>query len=202
MTEAQRTRFYFPAWGKACHANDWHMVKGRLLAKRAKQHGVPDVDALYQSIWNAAEALALQAHRAVTAEDLRHACHVVAVGRDKSANDLTNGEVDKVVNLFRLLAEPDDLDAILAIQHPENSERTRLVHSLKKRAPEAKLLAIARNLKTWSGEWEPPFWEDMPIEALKTLSRIIARDQKQWNQPVAAPPVAAPLASAAVEEPF
>jgi len=186
MTDAQRTRYYFPAWHRACESLGWRMERGRFIGLRKPVHGVADVDALYQRVWMAAEALALQAHRAITAEDLRHGCHVAALGRDKSANDLTNAELDSVVSLFKLLHEPDDLDAIIAIQHPENAERKRLVIGLRKRAPEAKLVSIARNLKAWAGEWEEPFWEDLPLAGLRVLSRIISREQKKWNQPVAA----------------
>lgn len=197
MTEKQRTRFYFPAWGRCCHANDWRMANGRLVGQRADVHGVADVNALYQQVWDTAERLAVQAHCAVTADLLRHACHTVAVGRDKSANDLTNAEVDRVVALFRLLTDPDDLDAVIALHHPENAERERLVFSLKQRAPHSRLLAIARNLKQYAGEWEEPFWEDMPIEGLRVLSRIINRDQRA--EPVASHQGAAVSSS---EDPF
>lgn len=180
MTDRQRKFFYFPAWSKACRANDWHMAGGRFAGQRAARHGAPEVDAIYQSVWAAAETLALAEHAAVKPDHLRHACHVIAAGRDKSANDLTNAEVDRVVAIFKLLTEPDDIDAVMAIQHPENDERRRLIFNLKKSAPEALLLAVARNLKTWEGEWEAPFWEDLPLAGIKTLSQVVRAKKSNW----------------------
>lgn len=112
-----------------------------------------------------------QGHSAVVPDHLRHACHYVALGKDKSSDNLTNAELDQVLAVFRLMADPDDLKSIIDRDHPEHAERRRLV-VLCRRQPEARILAIASNLKTWAGQWEPPFWENIPIPGLRVLARI------------------------------
>jgi hypothetical protein len=136
MTKAQQTRFYFPAWSRAWKAN-WRTVKGRVEVAPGRRpcliqetHGEPLVD-----YTRAIEALATRSaqkeHRALTADDLRHACHIFALGSDKTSAALTNLETDRVVNLFRLLADPDDLDAVLALLSPELGTVKRLLWYLE-----------------------------------------------------------------------
>lgn len=173
MTEAQQRSFYFPAWNRCTRANDWRMERGRLVGKRAASHGGPETSALYERVWIAAEELARRQARSVTAEDLRHACHVVALGRDKSSKELRNAEVDRVVGLFRVLQDPDDLDALLDWLHPENGERKRLVAAIKAAAPHAYIDRICRSRSDWN--YEPPFWEDLELSALRQLRITLRR---------------------------
>ena len=67
-----------------------------------------------------AEVLAHGHHRSVTADDLRRGCNVVATGKI-SSGDLDNKQTNRVVALFKLLTDPDDLDAVMNWLHPENA---------------------------------------------------------------------------------
>ncbi len=167
MTEKQLKHFYFPLWNRVTHANDWHMVKGRLHGQRAQQHGPPDITDLYQSVWRLAADTAAKAHRAITPDDLRHATHRVALGHDKSAKDLTNPELDKVAALMKLLAEPDDLDAILDFLHPENAARDRLLYSIERLADDPYTRRVSAD------RWGTAEWRDLDLQQLKQLAMTL-----------------------------
>ena len=151
MTEAQKKRFYFPAWGRCAEAMDWRMEKGRLIVTLAGQRteisGWPGpAREAGLSVLDYAAAAAAEGRRRVTAEDLRHGCNLVATGgRESSSERLTNKEVNRVAVLFRLLREPEDLDAVIEWLHPENADKRSLLSYLRKLAGEDVLVAIARN---------------------------------------------------------
>jgi len=91
---------------------------------------------VYQAVWNTASGLAWQAGRgSLTADDLRHGCHCVAVGRAVSSKHLTNAELDHVLALFRLLADPDNLAHVQAWQDRDAGERRRHVHVITQAEP-------------------------------------------------------------------
>src|ERR1043166_2597450 len=130
MTEKQEA-FYWRLWSRVCHANDWRFFKGRIGADAQR-----DTSEHHRAVWRAAGALAAKAQRSVTADDLRHGCHVYAIGRDKPHLELhPTNEVSRVFQLFRLLIEPNDLDAVMDWQDPDRDERRRLVVGIKRMAP-------------------------------------------------------------------
>ena len=179
MLTASQITYYGKLWGRACKANGWRMDRGRLQGRTSGNE-------LVLKIFLLAEQHALAHHRAVTIEDLRRACTAHAAGRFCSTKDLTNREFDSLISLLKLLADETDIGASVRLGDPDIGERERLVINIRKRAPEAKVLAIARNLNTWAGMWEPPHWENLPIPGLTLLLTILAGEQKKWNAPVAA----------------
>lgn len=169
MTEAQQRRFYFPCWNACAVANGWFMVKGRLRADLVTQREEyaawsDPARELYLKVVTTAEQLALQNHRHVVADDLRRGCNVVATGKI-SSGDLDNKQTNRVVALFKLLADPEDLDAVMNWIHPENAERGSFVAFLKKKAHEGLIVTIARNAFATSD------WESLPIEKLRWLAK-------------------------------
>jgi len=181
MTEKQQRRLYFPAWGKCAAANDWRMQKGRLVADLAQQReevlawDEPARTAML-NVLDYAEQLAMQEHRAVTADDLRHGCNLVATaGRKSGSGDLRNREVNRVVALFRLLHEPGDLDCIMAWLNPEESDRKSLASFIRRLAPEATLTAIARNA------FGTIFWEDLDAQKLRWLLGQVKKRAEKWR---------------------
>ncbi len=173
MTEAQQRRLYFPAWERCARANHWVMERGRLVADLAKQtKDFLEWPGREHPVWMVgpavigyAEMLAVVGHRRVTAEDLRHGCNLVATGGKKeSSGAMDNRETSRVVSLFALLEEPDNVGAVLEWLHPENAERRGLVSWIRKQAPEATLVAIARNA------FGTVFWEDLDGGKLKWLA--------------------------------
>jgi hypothetical protein len=175
MTDKQRKLFYFPAWHRCCAANNWVEVKGR-MAEDARR---TDPDAPEMAvIWTMATQAAEARHSAVTVDDLRHACHALALGKDKSCTDLTNPEVQRVVDLFEYLAAPDNLDMCMKWQDPRLSQKRSLISYIKRRAPEQYICAIARD------RWDTIFWEDRSIEELRWLSAQLAHRSNTWRRPV------------------
>lgn len=177
MTDNQRKHFYFPAWLACAAAYDWRMVGGRLLAdlaalrERCNQLPEPAAGVLYD-VLTAAEKLARQEHRAVVADDLRHACNLVA-GGNASANKLNNGQLSKVVNLFRLLRDPDDLTAVMHWLNPDEADRVSLADHIATLCPEARLRAIAVNA------WNTSEWRDQDASRLRWLLREVRHTNRQ-----------------------
>jgi hypothetical protein len=122
MTASQAKK-YWRRWSAVCRANHWRWLKGRLVPEAASE-----ISPHHVLVWNVARARAVQQHRGVIADDLRHACHILALrGRDKSHGDLTNAEFNRLLCLWGderqmagLLMEPDCLASAINFDHPEN----------------------------------------------------------------------------------
>lgn len=181
MTEAQQRRFYFPVWNTCAVANGWFMVKGRLRAdvqsqKSEVQGWSEPARELCLKVLTSAEQLALQQHRGVTADDLRRGCNLVAAGK-VSSGDLDNKQTNRVVALFKLLTDPDDLDAVMNWLHPEKAEHGSFVAFLKKRAHEGLIITIAQNA------FDTKDWESLPIEKLRWLAKELKGREPKFKRP-------------------
>jgi len=168
MTESQRTS-YFRRWQRAFSAN-WFMDRGRVR----KRDGRTESESL-TAVVNAANRIATEAHRSPTADDLRHACHIVAIGRPKSSKEITNAEIDRIWLLFSLLTDPDNVDAVVKWQHPEIGERERLVKWISSLAPDATILVIARN--AFGDAFDFGHWQSLDIPKLKWLGKTLRSRQ-------------------------
>lgn len=147
MTKGQRLGFYFPTWNKVCRVHGWKSrLRGQeLLATRRDSWGSPEVDALYRKVWFIALGLADREDRDVTITDLRHACSQMVNPSLVHSADLNNTETNRVVALFDLLADPDDLNAMTKWLYPENAAKAGLIVSIKRKAPLAYYTAIAKD---------------------------------------------------------
>lgn len=144
MTKAQKCRFYFPAWSAAAKAHGWQSQGAVLQSQRQECWASPDLNALYQQIWSIALEWARRDGRAVKPDDFRHACHAVALGRDESSADMDNAELDRIVALFKLLADPDDLRAVMAWSSPNEARRKRLLWWIRHNCVESYVVAVCR----------------------------------------------------------
>lgn len=176
MTENQRKYFYFPAWLACARANDWRMVGGRLLADLPAQlekcNALPEPAAgVLFDVIHKAMALAAQDHCAVTADHLRHACNAIA-GGNSSSGKLNNGQLSKTVNLFNLLAEPENLTCVMHWLNPEEADRVSLADHIGRLAHEAQLRAISVNA------WNTSEWRDQSIDRLRWLLREVKHENK------------------------
>jgi hypothetical protein len=185
MTEAQQKRFYFPAWNKCADVNDWRMQKGRFVGslQTATRGAPPDIRAVIEQVWGFAEQLAAAEHRGLKPDDLRHACTMVVTGKNQSSSNLNNREVQRVVDLFDLLRDPTNLDFVMRWVNPEVSERKNLVKAIKAKAEEAYICAIAKD--RFSGQFEYPFWEDLPINLLKQLAMTLNNRNRAYAKVLA-----------------
>ena len=184
MTPSQRKSLYFPAWQRCAKANSWQMVEGRLLAVPAEQleafAGWPDpAGPVGTEVVTTAQNLATHEHRAITAEDLRHACnHVATTGRTVSSGKLTNKEINRAVDLFNLLTDPWNLTCVAAWLNPADAERASYLSFLPKQTLDAVLRRIATNA------FDTSEYEKLDIAKL----RWIAGQVKHRGQPQAPKP--------------
>jgi hypothetical protein len=149
MTEKQRYALYFPAWSQAAQNHGWNR---RGLSTRVPFFGNPQLNELYQRIWQIALERA-QGTKGPSAEHFRHACHLVAFGEDKSSNQLNNQEVDRIVALFRMLANPDDLAATLAWSNPQEEKRKRMLWWIENNCTESYVIQVSRE-KFQTANWQ------------------------------------------------
>lgn len=116
-------RRYWPAWNAAFRAaweNDRGGVRPRALREEPADASMPGPAEIERI------ADRLRGCCRLDADHLRHACHVRALGRDKSSTMLSAHEVDRVVLLFRLLANPMELDAVNRWLNPDLDARERI----------------------------------------------------------------------------
>jgi class 3 adenylate cyclase len=166
MTQAQHKRFYLPAWNRAFAAN-WRRDRGTV----ARLDGRESTE-LLTAVETAAVARAVRRFGRVVADDLRHACHEVALRRDKSSLDLTTGEANRVVALFDLLADPLDLKARVRWECPERAEEESLRAALR-RFPVAYVVQVCRD------KFGTRYWEQLRLPELRMLHVTLRERFKQ-----------------------
>lgn len=170
MNEAQAKRLYFPAWNRAFAAN-WYHDRGTAVRRQGRFcQELDQVEAV------AAERARQRSCR-VTANELRHACHLVALGLDKSSLDLSNRELDQVLALFRVLADPDDLSARIALDHPEKDARRRLEWAVRNCGlPEAYVRTVCSS-KFGTHNWRG--LDDLPLRQLMVTLKCRAKARRE-----------------------
>lgn len=160
MTPKQTT-FYWSLWRECCQKNGWRMERGRLLYDPFKLNEVG------KKVWTCAEQLALQSHRAVILDDLRHGCHFVALSRMRSSKDFSNKEFNKVRLVLQLCADFDNLQAQMEQANPAMVENASFDSFLLKRANEAAIISISSNA------FGTKHWRDLPIEKKRWIAKTV-----------------------------
>lgn len=177
MTPAQSRRLYFPAWHEAFKAN-WRKDRGSVI--RLERSANPTLASQLEGIGG---QWAHAAVRALQERDLRYAVHVVALGSAKDSQDLTNDQLDRVLARFRLLADPDNLAAVVAVDHPEKAARERLEWAVTNLGlPEAYIRQVSRQFG--SAEWRD--LDDSKLRGL--IGKLRARAQSRAPQEKAEDP--------------
>lgn len=189
MLSSSQTTLHWKRWAACAHANSWSMAKGRLVPEAQATRGAT---LLHKLVWRDAERLARQESRGVAADDLRHACYITATTKVpgwpaswlpvSSLKDLSNRSFSRLLVLWDLLIDADNLDAQIKWEHPENSEREGLIKSIERRAPDAVIRAIAGNA------WGTRAWElETDLGKLRWLLRTLAEKQTRHHQPIEQP---------------
>lgn len=173
MTPPQH-KFYLRRWAAVVRANGWRMVKGRLAENavgRESSRAAAPASPHHQAVFAAAEQLAALQHRALTADDLRHACHVVALGRDKSSKDFSNRDFDRLLvywgderTITGLLLEPLDLAADIHRANPDLKTRARHQHFLQHECLGGYVMSECERI------FHTKEWEALPTHQLIQLS--------------------------------
>ena len=156
MTSSQKFRLYLPAWAEVVRVQGWRMDRAthRLVGPRREFWGGDETSRLYARVWQHADTLSVRAARGVRPDDLRHGVHVAALGRDMSSSGFDNRQLDRVLVALRLLANADDVGAMLSWLHPEQGVRSRRVWWLRNRCHPAYVARVARDMygvADWSG---------------------------------------------------
>lgn len=118
---------YWRRWAACTRANNWKMVGGRLHSA-----AVMDASEHHRSVVAAARQLAAEKAVGLSPEILRHACHIVALGRDKSHAKFSNKDFDAILNYWGderairgLLIVPEDLASEIHRSNPALKTRER-----------------------------------------------------------------------------
>lgn len=176
MTTAQEKK-YWRRWNAVSGWLGWFMRAGRLVhGPESTVHGPQSEH--HARVWQIAQTLAAAGARAVVPEDLRHACHIYAIGRDRSHKDFSNAQFSRVLVLWGnelprgasgalrgLLLDPEDLASIVAWDNSEVAQRRALVEGIRRSAPFAMIDTIAR--RNCREHYQAPFYEDLPLPELR-----------------------------------
>ena len=134
MTIAQH-KFYWRRWAAVARHNSWWMSARRLFEGAFES---ADVSPHHRAVWAAARDLAMAASRGLTADDLRHGCHIVALGADKRSRDLTNSDFDSLLTYWGdgktirgLLFDATDMGSEIHRANPALQRRRRYLYALR-----------------------------------------------------------------------
>jgi hypothetical protein len=175
MTESQHKHFYLKWWIPCARANGWQTVAALQTPNSKLQTPNKFVEELKAKVQACAEQLAAREHRGLRPDDFRHACHIVATGKNKSSLQLTNQECDRVVDLFKLLADPDSIQAVQNWEDPEIARKRGLLRAVRLKAPEAYIAAIARD------RFHTTVLEDLTIKQLQSLCFTLNQRKGAWR---------------------
>lgn len=179
MTDAQKFHFYFPAWNACVKANGWRKVKGRLVGNGLEPSTLdlrPSTDELAKVLIFAQQRATMDL-RGLAVEDIRHGAHILALGKDKSSEHLTDDDLDRCVCLFNVLADPlflgteDKFGRVQwdAYQRGENPGAERRINWMIRSIPEALARKIAVDMIHTRN------WESADIEHRRILARRISQ---------------------------
>jgi hypothetical protein len=168
MTPAQKFNFFMPAWNKAVHANGWHTRDHAAAGVEATSAELLDLISIAKKF-----SMKERGTPFFTLRDLRHACTILCLGRDKDTDKLNNSEQDHIVALFHLLAQPMSIAARTkydAYQRGENpGKKVRRQYFIKSRAPEAVLRHLTHDLT--GGRTKD--WESLEDSKQAELARLL-----------------------------
>lgn len=177
MTENQQLQFYIKrGWAPCAKANNWGTLKA--LQEPVREHVNPLDQELLAKVRTFAEQIARKQFRGVKPDDFRHACHIVAIGQNKSSWDMTNDECERVVTLFRVLTNPDDIEAVLDWEDPLRAKKRNLIAAVKHKAPVAYWGHIAEN------KYQTRILDNLTIGQLTQLCMTLNNRKDAWRRPV------------------
>jgi hypothetical protein len=179
VTEKQQKALYFPAWRAAAQNHGWHKKDAAVRVNFFSS--APEINALYQRIWDIAVERANQDWRNPNADEFRHACHIVAFGQDKSSSQITNTELDRILALFKLLADPDDLSATLAWNNPNEERRKRMLWWITRNCVESYVVEVCRQ------KFRTDDYESLSFDDLRKLHMTLKNRSNATREPAEQP---------------
>lgn len=154
---------HWRTWGTVLAANHWR-------AKDFPANLGADRSPFHKQVVAFAQTLALKAGGfIVTADDLRHGCAWAALGKPKSFTKFNNSDFDRILVLYELLINPENLRAVMAWNEYENGgdpgSRRRLLNRIRK-APQSSVQHILTDELSFYGSND---LDDLPVEKLQAL---------------------------------
>lgn len=182
MSPAQET-LYWRRWSHVCHVNGWTWRKGKLDPEAVGPEGSEH----HAAVWKLAHERALQEHRAPTADDLRHACHIYACKRDLSMKDLPNSAFSRLLCLWGdgkrksgLLIEPDCIESRMHWDDPSLNAKEGVDASLKKFPDQAVRHVAEDRFGTRMWEWLDA---DQKLQLLMSIKKWKRKREQPADEP-------------------
>ena len=132
MTTKQH-RWYLREWGAAFSAH-WSGVRGGEVVART---GRPENHPLREQVLAVARRMLGARGGKLNADVIRHACHVVALGKDIGSMRFTNKQIDQVVAIFRQLAGVNLSALMMTTQAESEKARISAAKAAKASSPDA-----------------------------------------------------------------
>lgn len=112
---------------------------------------------LYWATWRGVRAILIkQGFSPAAADEVRHEIHIEALKKDISSKDMSNAELNKVLD-------------VMTLKSPGTRDREGLIVGLQKLNADAYLNAIARD------KWDAGNWRECTTEQLRQLRMTAAR---------------------------
>ena len=154
MTDSQDKK-YWRRWTAVVRKNHWRMKDCRLVPEAVRNAGEHHV-----AVWAIADKIAEPECRAVIPDDLRHACHVHACGRDLKHRSMSDQQFDRLLLLWGderelpgLLIEPDHIASVMLWENPAEARRQNTIAQMRRLAPDDVIAAVALDAK-YGDDWE------------------------------------------------
>ncbi len=174
LTPPQITH-YGRRWGAVCSSNHWKMARGRLAGEADPSRSRSE---WHSETWAIAEDYASTRECAMSVDVMRRACTAIVAGRHCSTKDLTNAQFDRLLTLFDLLIDPDNLTAVMKWNDESEGLRRRCFWLIRKSAPEAYIRTVCAD------KFGTSHWEDLPVDSLKQLAMTLTNRNARRHEPV------------------
>jgi hypothetical protein len=121
-------------------------------------------NAYYWRLWN--QACQAKGWRASDGAR-RHQVHVEALGFDLSHEDFSNEHFDCVIRAMQLLANPDNLAAVMFLDDPASEQRKRLLWRIEQTAPREYVRSVAAD------KFGTVYYHDLSAAQLEMLRNTV-----------------------------
>jgi len=182
MTDAQRTSLYFPAWRRAWRAN-WIVDRGTVKPRPGRE-----THEMLKRVEQAACVSAMTFHRAPNEQDYRYGCHLVAIGKILSCQDLDNAQINSVVRLFNLLEKLDDLARSMRQAEPPKIDRKKVIWSIANSGFENGYICSIYLDRAGTRDWRSAPDEELHKLLITIKQRARARDKRKAQEAKPAEP--------------
>ena len=166
-------------WGFVVRANQWNKLGA--LGLRYGAGDTPRSD-WHKKVFGFAQMLLQRDSELDALGALRKGAYLLAIGKVKSHKAFTDDEFDRVLNMFRLLADPEELRAGLDYNDFQNGVSPGAKRRLRYRIRQAPAAAVQHILIDQLSFYGTKDVDDLPMDKLTALAGKLESWKKSFNR--------------------